>query len=550
MSGAETETPKCWRRHLAPILVALVPIVVALGFGWREALHELRDGAELAAHAVRNQVETVLAQARETAAELVPLTTQTCGQVLPALRRKGAVEPYLRSMLLIDGDHIYCSSVSGAVNLALADYEGFPTSRPAGLWVRMVRGTPLRPQRAALLVGEPAPNGRSVAAVVEGQYLLDLLSAIAPLNAYRIELRVGDGIALQGGMPEASRPRSVPLFAGKTEASGTVVDVRVFGAHQLVFRTWGEILLQFLPFAALLSGVLMWLAYRVQQAQQDRQSPREQLLRAMHRGELHVVYQPLYSIPAGRCEGAEALLRWNRPDKGAVPPDAFIASAEEGHAIVPLTRHLLRLVADDFRRWVFEPGFHLGLNVAAEHLSGDSLVPDIHAFMADVAARQPLVVIEITERSLVENAVRARENLDTLRAEGARVAIDDFGTGYCSLSYLQKFPFDYLKVDQGFVRAIDPEHGDAPILDTIIGLAHRLGVALVAEGVETPAQFDYLRERGVTLIQGYLIGRPMPAAEFAHWYGTAGRQTVGADARPAAGEAAEGADRSARPIDG
>ena len=186
-------------------------------------------------------------------------------------------------------------------------------------------------------------------------------------------------------------------------------------------------------------------------------------------------------------------------------PDIFIAAAEQEGVIIELTQHLLGLIERDMREWDTPPGFHVGVNIAPEHLSSEDLVPDVRAFVAATAARQPLLVLEITERSLIEDSGRARRNIDTLRAEGVRVAIDDFGTGHCSLSYLQKFPVDYLKIDKGFVHAIQPDGEEAPVLDVIIMLAHRLGLSVVAEGVEQRFQFDYLTERGVAFIQGYLF---------------------------------------------
>ena len=174
------------------------------------------------------------------------------------------------------------------------------------------------------------------------------------------------------------------------------------------------------------------------------------------------------------------------------------------------------------REWDTPPGFHVGVNIAPEHLSSEDLVPDACAFVAATAARQPLLVLEITERSLIEDSGRARRNIDTLRAEGVRVAIDDFGTGHCSLSYLQKFPVDYLKIDKGFVHAIQPDGEEAPVLDVIIMLAHRLGLSVVAEGVEQRFQFDYLTERGVAFIQGYLFSRP--CVRPISWPGTRGNR--------------------------
>ena len=182
--------------------------------------------------------------------------------------------------------------------------------------------------------------------------------------------------------------------------------------------------------------------------------------------------------------------------------------------IIPLTQHLLRLIERDLQTWQTPPDFHIGVNIAPEHLSSPGLVPEIQAFRANVAARRPLIVLEITERSLISDNGQARRNIDALRAEGVRVAIDDFGTGHCSLSYLQKFPVDYLKIDKGFVHAIQPTGEEAPVLDVIITLSHRLNLAVVAEGVETQEQADYLVRQGCDVLQGYVFARPMPAPQF------------------------------------
>lgn len=281
----------------------------------------------------------------------------------------------------------------------------------------------------------------------------------------------------------------------------------------------------YLPVALLLG---FGLAVGTHRLQVSRRSFKEQLRRAILADEFLVHYQPVYGQATGRCEGVEALMRWERPGIGPVRPDVFIAAAEAEGMIIPLTQHLLALIERDMRAWPTPPDFHIGVNIAAEHLSSVELLSDVQAFAVKVAARRPLVVLEITERSLITDNGQARRNIDALRAQGVRVAIDDFGTGHCSLSYLQKFPVDYLKVDQGFVQAIGPAGEEAPVLDAIITLSHRLGLAVVAEGVETPYQFDYLKARGVAFIQGYLFARPMPSAEFVRWY--AGHEQPGAAA--------------------
>ncbi|KAG0922290.1 hypothetical protein G6F32_014732 [Rhizopus arrhizus] len=185
----------------------------------------------------------------------------------------------------------------------------------------------------------------------------------------------------------------------------------------------------------------------------------------MQADEFQVYYQPVYGQLTGQCEGVEALMRWNRPGVGFVRPDIFIAAAEAEDMIIPLTQHLLRLIERDLQTWQTPPDFHIGVNIAPEHLSSPGLVPEIQAFRANVAARRPLIVLEITERSLISDNGPARRNIDALRAEGVRVAIDDFGTGNSNLNYLAEMQADTIKLDRRFTQAIGAEPAGTLIID-------------------------------------------------------------------------------------
>nr|MBA2817404.1 putative cyclic-di-GMP phosphodiesterase AdrB [Candidatus Pantoea persica] len=224
-------------------------------------------------------------------------------------------------------------------------------------------------------------------------------------------------------------------------------------------------------------------------------------------------YQPVYNKLTQSCTGTEALLRWTLPSGDAIRPDIFISAAEAEGMIVPLTRHLLDLIADDVQHWLVAPGFHIGVNVAAEHLQHPALVDDMLAF-ADKIKHTPLqITLELTERSLIKDGEDVARKLDRLRAEGMKVAIDNFGTGHCSLSCLQTFSLDYLKIDHGFINAIESLSGETPVLDAIITLSHKLQLEVLGEGVETALQYRYLHQRGVTFIQGY-YARPMDNRAF------------------------------------
>ncbi|MFD1561225.1 EAL domain-containing protein [Paraburkholderia silviterrae] len=527
--SAQSSARRIWARASqvgVMVFAAALPVLLCVAFTRYEAARLVRSEAELASNFVVNQVMAIVGRARDAAQGFVPRAAEPCSKLAAALTLGTATQPYIRTLNIVDGDRLACSSALGQQSIAAHVFTAGDGRMPRGDWLAIVPRTPMVTDRPALLVGVRAPGARAVIAVVDSQYLLDLLHAAAPLSAYReAELRVGTGTSLReasGDAPIASSP--VVADTRKLFAS-SVIDLRLYGEPAHLNKAWGALLLRYMPWVAAFSGLLAWLVHR---AQRNRQSRREQLLRAMRAGEFHVEYQPLYGVESGRCEGAEALLRWVRPGMGAVRPDEFIPGAEEDGVIVPLTQHLLKLIARDVMLWGTRPGFHLGINFAPEHLSGADLLPDVRRFMGVIAGRRIQTVLEITERSIMRNTEHARRNLEALRAEGVQVAIDDFGTGFCALSYLEKFPFDILKIDRGFVLTIDAEGRSAVVLDAIIGLAHSLGARLVAEGVASQAQFEYLRARGTHYIQGFLYAKPMPADVFSRWYSRAGSE-VSAD---------------------
>ncbi|WP_322057137.1 EAL domain-containing protein [Paraburkholderia sp. J63] len=503
-------------------LAAALPVLLCVVLTRYEAARLVRTEAELASNFVVNQVVAIAGRAREAAQGFVSRAAEPCTKLAAELTLGTATEPYIRTLNIVDGDRLACSSALGQQAIATHAFMAGEGRLPRGDWLAIVPSTPMVTDRPALLVGVRAPGARAVIAVVDSQYLLDLLHAAAPLSAYRqAELRVGTGTSLREASADTPVASS-PLVADTRKLFvGSVIDLRLYGEPAHLNETWGALLLRYLPWVVAFSALLVWLVNR---AQRSRQSRREQLLRAIRAGEFHVEYQPLYGVESGRCEGAEALLRWTRPGIGTVRPDEFIPGAEEDGVIVPLTQHLLKLIARDVMLWGTRPGFHLGINFAPEHLSGADLLPDVRRFMGVIAGRRIQPVLEITERSIMRNTEQARSNLEALRADGVQVAIDDFGTGFCSLSYLEKFPFDILKIDRGFVLTIDAEGRSAVVLDAIIGLAHSLGASIVAEGVASQAQFEYLRERGAHYIQGFLYAKPMPADVFSRWYRGAGTE--------------------------
>lgn len=228
--------------------------------------------------------------------------------------------------------------------------------------------------------------------------------------------------------------------------------------------------------------------------------------------ELH--YQPALDLQANRVSTMEALVRWRKPDGSLVPPIEFIPLAEETGMIVDLGLWVLREACRQQAEWRerFGPGCpSISVNLSARQLLHPTIVADVHAALLDFAVDPASLILEITETFAVEDAEANRATLDQFKAIGARLAIDDFGSGYSSLSYLRRLPFDLLKIDRAFVKALGTDPDDTLIISAVSDLAHNLGMIVVAEGLEDQNLVDRVRALGCDLGQGYFFSRPLPA---------------------------------------
>lgn len=247
----------------------------------------------------------------------------------------------------------------------------------------------------------------------------------------------------------------------------------------------------------------------------DRLALEADLRRAIEREEFRLVYQPIVDLASGRAVGAEALVRWEHPERGPLGPLAFIPVAEETGQIVALGRWVIREACRQAARWQSGDGgrFKVTVNLSARQLEDASLVDDITAALRDASLDPACLVLEITESVLMRDAASAAALLRRIRALGIQLAVDDFGTGYSSLAYLQRFPISIIKIDRSFVAGLMHGGNDAALARTIVALGGTLELTTVAEGIEEVEQETRLRELGCELGQGYLFARPLPASD-------------------------------------
>ncbi|MFV9670587.1 EAL domain-containing protein [Pantoea sp. KXB25] len=509
--------------RLVIIIAGLLPLVIGLFFTALDARHTVHQQQVSAATTLLSQAERMSDSAWNMITTLRQFQHQPCSQIESQLQRIGSLNPYFRAVGKIERGEIACSSAYGSEPTPLK--EMIMRDRPItgkAWWSLSIAGTSGVPDRPAVIFMRELPDGEGFWAVIDGQYLIDFMRAIGSTHHYRFSMTFSDGAPIASGAHITASRWFEPLIY-QTRSGRYPLSVTLIASPSELIAAWRQVMFIIMPMAAIFSILLMilmsnWLQRRI--------SWRDEIRRAIASDQFRAHYQPVYDNQRQRCSGAEVLLRWITPDGHGIRPDIFIGAAEAEGMIVPLTRHLLDLVAVDVQTWQVAPHFHLAINVAADHLQHPDFVDDMLQFAERVKSKQFLITLELTERSLIKDGAEVARKLDRLRRCGMKVAIDDFGTGHCSLSYLQTFTMDYLKIDRGFINAIESLEGRTPVLDAIIQLSHQLELEVLGEGVESALQFRYLQQRGVVFIQGYYYARPMDNEALVAWLAAQGEEPV------------------------
>jgi len=498
-------------------LAGLVGILLLFGlvtwFLWQESIGAEQQRVAEMARTLGLRTERLLEGAKNTLNQLDQLPEHDCSTAhLRAMEQAAINHPYIRGVSYWHAAKRLCS-------------------------VGFLQTTALKPRQAdhiyksGVIAWWPSPQtevgGVQLFLMRYGSHELAidprLLLRTVPLKEYRIGLWVQN-------LRMAAAPETVQLPAPSSLPEGLTVDhqhERLIARFSLdtIFpidivatepmssfwsryrRTLGAaVIIGLLLIALWMYGIWRYGRYRMSLAGELRDALRE--------GRVQVRYQPVVDLASGRCVGAEALARWWREDGGLVDQDVFIRVAEESGLGSMLTRRVLEVILRDLGRLFQEqPHLSINLNLTPEDLTGQIFRDNLNASLASAGVSSRNITLEITERSLV-NEVVVRDLIHTFRKRGHRVAVDDFGTGYSSLSYLQSFELDTLKIDKSFVEVIGKETVTSHVIFHVIELAKGLGLEMVAEGVETLEQIEWLRHHGVQYGQGFFLSEPLSAAEF------------------------------------
>lgn len=434
---------------------------------------------------------------------LQPQIDQPCENIASGLTAQAAFSPNVLAILLIKNGLAFCSSATGAMNAPLSQLIP-QLDLTQAVDMAILPGTPKMPNSAALAMWVRSPHGGK-----DGIFV-SINANLTPYMLYSSRQNDFNGLAL------AIKGTTISTFSNQLIDSQTlhsppIRQRQIDGLPLMVYLYANSWLAESMQLALLLGVVCGLLAgllsYYILTVKSD---PRKELLLAIKNDQFYVVYQPVVRSETLQISGVEVLMRWRHPVAGEIPPDVFINLAETQQMIIPLTRHLLKLIARDALtlKTLLPAGSKLGINISPSHLHAASFQQDLQRFTAAMPTDHFSVVLEITERAMIDKN-RSLENFDWLHEQGFEIAIDDFGTGHSALIYLERYDFDYLKIDRGFVQAIGTETVTSPVLDAVITLSRRLKLTTVAEGVETQEQAQWLRDHGVNFLQGYWLSRPL-----------------------------------------
>lgn len=454
-------------------------------------------------------LESILTPLDAVSDDVLKFVGASCEAVQFKLREHAARMQTVRSIALIKDGILYCSSIFGARNVPVNLLQPrLPAPTPLLLLSTdhsLLKGSPI------LVYWHPSASGSrdGVMEIVNIEMLTGLLLeperpwvSRAILNVGDSHLEYGKGLLARVTVEEGLS--SHEMISGQFPFSITTIGP---SASDLALKK----LPTQLPLALILSmliGYITWLATA------NRMSFSWEINLGLASREFEVFCQPLLNARSQQCVGVELLLRWNNPRQGWISPDVFIPLAEQQNLIAPLTRFVMTEAVRHLDMFPPSRDFHIGLNVAASHFRDGEIIDDLRRYWFPAHAIQPLT-LELTERDALPEV--DHRIVRDLRRLGVALAIDDFGTGQSSLAYLETLNPNVLKIDKSFTAAIGTDAVNSTVTDIIISLAQRLGIDLVAEGVETQEQADYLSRHGVNVLQGFLFARPMPLKDFPRW---------------------------------
>ena len=515
---------------LVALAAGLTPVGTAIWLAYKTTVGKAEANLHAIAQTIAADTSQILLDIDQGLIALADLSYECTTDDINAMNTMAYDIPEISEIGLIRPDRKLVCTSWGPVSPPIK--PGLP--KPAGGF-RLLGPMELKlMQRYGLLALRLREDGSELGALIHPSVLIGRLGADLGEHGFAVLLRRADThfFAWNGNVPEMEMVESEveggdgstqlrALFKDGIERTLFAVELEDFpGMYSVAAAADAWILHDWIRMALILgaigAGTSAILVFLVVGIMRRRLSLQGELERSLQRNEFEINYQPVIELQSGRCVGAEALISWVQPGGKRVRPDLFIPLAEDSGLIEPMTEWLMRQIRGELEDWLaHDRSLHVAINLSPCHFESDRILETTRQIFNDSEIQSHQVIYEITERGLVkEDNELARGVMKELRARKSHMALDDFGTGYSSLSYISSFPLDFLKIDKSFVETIGTDAVMAGLVDSIIDMAQRLELRTIAEGVETPAQANYLRDRGVNYAQGWFYSKGIPAAEF------------------------------------
>ncbi|SQA97969.1 phage resistance protein [Cedecea neteri] len=488
-------------RIVLAVLVFLVSLAGTTTFLYLQTAHWVKNQQHDNMTRAQHQMDSLLAHVNQSVQSMRSLIGSPCtSPTVDELRRQLAITPNVGNIELAKSGEVYCSSLQGEVPPG--------TERKEERSLYLTASTPSLPGHP-FVVFHLHEKGYGLYTSTDGYYIRSILESASELSPVAL-------LTEQGWMAQDGIVHSSP-FPHKQSA---LVQSKVYGYRLSsdidtatlfsVFLKNGRVMMVIFFCLSAAAGVLSFLWSG------RPRTPEKLLISAMKNRELHPYYQPIVRGDPAAPVGCEVLVRWLHKGE-LIPPDQFIPLAEETGLIFPLTRQLIIDVTDQLvMSYQTDRPFYVSINISARHLASPELEVDLDYFLTRAGSNIGLV-LEITEREIINSDDRIRHNMERLRLRGVRFALDDFGTGYSSLETLHHTPVELIKIDRMFTSGIGNNALCNAIIGNIVDLAKRIGAGIIAEGVETEVQVAFLRQQGEIACQGYLFSKPLPWNAFIRW---------------------------------
>lgn len=496
---------------LLVIVGVALPILLSIHLAQKEAIGSEEERALFYALDVMNRSELVADQIDAGIKKLVAVPSgDPCSPARQALMRKlDLSSSYIQAIAHVSGNRIVCSSLGTEVTGL--DIGPVDMVRPAGVTIRLNVEFPFAKGSTFLVVERdgyaaiihkdlPINVATNVSGILLGTFAYPEQRVITAQGVIKPQWM---GASVKGSVMFVDNDYVVAVVASNRYFIRTICALPIAELNKHIYATS----MTLVPVGLLGSFLFAWAVIYITRMKTAMPAV---IKSALKREEFFLVYQPIVELATRKWVGAEALIRWRRMEGELVRPDIFIPVAEDCGLIQLISRYVVNRISSDvsdlFRRY---PEFHIGINLAASDLHDEATVTMLRGLAAATGARPNNIMVEATERSFTNHDL-ASGVISQLRADGFPVAIDDFGTGYSSLAFLERIKLDYLKIDRSFVETLNTTAATSDVILHIIEMAKSLKLEMIAEGVETEAQEQFLRERGVKYAQGWLYAKPMP----------------------------------------